>query len=211
MKEFWTTLVTCLVISLPACSNGPGGISEDRPSAPEDQVVEPERWPDRVREGHLSVVSEFALTVEPGEALDIEAFNISTGGDPVIHLLDRDTGQQLASSNTEADGVSARLTYRGPTARFILVVRSRIQNAAGTTDLLRNGQIWQQGVEFGGWHLAYSELPRNERLQIVHLPNGATGTQALYVLADNTHDIDFRTRGGSVGGAPDFIIPSDLV
>jgi hypothetical protein len=75
---------------------------------------------------------------------------------------------------------------------------------------LRNGQIWQQGVEFGGWHLAYSELPRNERLQIVHLPNGATGTQALYVLADNTHDIDFRTRGGSVGGAPDFIIPSDL-
>lgn len=203
-------LPACLIILLSACSNGPNKILDDRPSISTDQVFDFPKFVDRVREGQLSVINEFAVTIIPGEILEIATVNISQGGDPVIHLLDRDTGQQLAFGEAGTDGETAHLTYSGPSTNVILVIRSRIQNAAGTTNLFKNGQLWQQDVEFGGWHLAYAKLPRLEHLQMVHLPNGATGSLLLYVLATNNRDIDFRTKGGVIGGAPDFAIPSNL-
>lgn len=193
------------MLSLSACNP-----TANLPSAPTVQEVVSPRFVDRVREGHLSVINEFVLTTEPGDELVIATSNVSAGGDPVIHLLDQNTGEQLAIGETGAEGEAARLTYDGPSTQFILVVRSRIQNAGGSADLLKNGQPWQQDVEFGGWHLAYADLPRFEHLQMVHLPNGATGAQLLYVLASNHRDIAFRTKGGRRSGAPDFQIPSNL-
>lgn len=184
--------------------------SDNQAIVPVDQEVFSPRFVDRVRDGQLSVISEFVLASEPGEVLEIAPSNPSAGGDPVLHLLDKNTGEQLAIGETGSNGEAALVTYAGPSTEFILVVRSRIQNAGGTVDLLKNGQLWQQDVEFGGWHLAYAELPAFERLQMVHLPNGATGTQLLYVLASNNRDIAFRTKGGRPGGAPGFAITSNL-
>ena len=202
-------LAFVVVIATLGCLVG-GQASDHQLIAPTDQEAFSPRFVDRVREGHLSVINEFVLTTNSGEVLDIATSNVSAGGDPVIHLLDQNTGQQLAVGETGAEGQAARLSYSGPSTQFILVVRSRIQNSGGSADLLKNGQPWQQDVEFGGWHLAYAELPSFERLQMVHLPNGATGTQLMFVLAGNNRDIAFRIKGGRLGGAPGYAITSNL-
>ncbi|HEA19518.1 hypothetical protein LCGC14_0710610 [marine sediment metagenome] len=205
MNRYSTAMTACLMLSLSACNP-----TANLLSAPPGQEVVLPKFVDRVREGNLSVITEFVLTNPPGEVLDITTSNVSAGGHPVIHLLDQNTGQQLTVGETRTEGEPAHLTYSGSSTKFILVVRSRIQNAGGSVDLLKNGQPWKQDVEFGGWHLAYAELPRFEHLQMVHLPNGAIGTQLLYVLATNNRDIAFRTKGGRRSGAPDFAIPSNL-
>ena len=88
-----------LILVLSACGEGP--TSSNVPSAiiPVLEVTDPQRWQGRVRDGHVSVISEFALSLETNEVLEIETSNISPGGDPVMHLLDRQTGEQLASSS----------------------------------------------------------------------------------------------------------------
>lgn len=185
-------------------------ITDSLLEAPTDLVLFEEPVFDRYREHFVSKISEINLLVEPGEELEIVTANVSQGGDPALHLLKYGTKEQVAFDDSATGGPGIRLNYSGAGGVFTLVVRSRIQNAPGKTDLFKNGQAWHADVEFGGWHIAYSKLKKGEEFQTVTPPNGAVAGHVLYMLDEDNKGISFRRQGGSAGGATFFEIPDDL-
>lgn len=209
MQNFrYLSFLTVLILAFQYTTFAQAELS--RQISPSDGVLAPIPNPGRVREGHLPIITEYELTHVPGETLIIETSNVSKGSNPVLHLLDRESKQQVAFDDDGAGYTASRLTYSGASESLILVVRSHGSNTAGTADLLKNGQNWHLGIKFGGWHLAYRDLLKFERLQTVHMPNGSRGFQSLYVLDSNNEGIAFRSKGGKAGGATEFVIPSDL-
>ncbi len=179
--------------------------------APGDQVLAPDDYSyGPVRDGHVSTVSEYRLALGQGESITIETANISSGGDPVLHLLETG-GAQIAVDDNSGGGTAARIVYTSDTDKSVIVlVRSKIQNSAGTTDLMKNGELWKSGVAFAGWHNSYTSLLAGNQLRTTQQPNGATGIQRLYVLKPDNLGIDLRVSGGGPGGAAAAYIPQDL-
>jgi Metallo-peptidase family M12B Reprolysin-like len=135
-----------------------------------------------------------------GELATFETAELSGGSDPVLNIL-ASNGIHLAVDNNGAGGTAARLRFHAPLRGFyILVVRARSPGRTGTTTLLKNGEVFLRNVRFGGWQVGMSNLRAGEQLETTRLPNGAGGSQILYVLGRNGLTISKRAFGGGAGG-----------
>ncbi|CAN5516379.1 hypothetical protein BH23CHL2_BH23CHL2_05540 [soil metagenome] len=188
------------VLPLPVSAQAPPG---GNVAPPADQAVADDAWSAHVRSGYLTTVSEFQLSLAEGEELTLETANVSEGGNPVLHLIDAQTGREVAVDDDSGPGTAAHITLRpdGP-QELIVVVRSRMQETAGTADLLKNGEVWKTGVPFAGWHTAFEGLEPGEQLRSVHRPGGKGSTHRIYVINQrNDLSITLRAVGGGPNGA----------
>ncbi|CAN5552993.1 hypothetical protein BH23CHL2_BH23CHL2_01190 [soil metagenome] len=203
-------LAPSIAISLPRPAAAQTTVPIDVP-VPADQVVYEDFSSDRVRDGHISTVGEYRLSMVQGELVTIETANISEGGDPVLHLLETN-GQQLAVNDNGAGGTAARIVYHSDADKTVIVlVRSKSQNSAGAADLLKNGEVWKSGVKFAGWHNSYANLPNGEHLRTVQQPGGSTATHRIYILKPDKLGIELRVSGGGPGGAAAAYLHADYV
>jgi hypothetical protein len=192
----------------PALAQAPPG---DIYVPPDGQVVAGDTYGDRFRSGHVSVVSEFQLSLTGGEIVTIETANVSEGGDPVLHLIEAQGGKEIAVDDNSAGGTSPRVVYRPNEDKSVIVIlRSRNPDGAGTADLLNNGEAWKTGVPFAGWHNSYSGLLTGEQLRTVQQPNGSSGYHRIYVLKADGLGLEKRASGGSAAGATGVHIDSDF-
>lgn len=148
-----------------------------------------------------SIVSEYVVSLAANTPVTFRTTNLSIGSDPVLHLLDS-TGKEVALAGGGGTGVAEVLTYI-PTAsgNHTLVVRARSNATAGTCNIMMNSAAWTSGVKFGGWQTSLTNLRANESLETVKVPNGAQGTQLLYVLKSNGLGIELRGYGNGTAGA----------
>ena len=164
----------------------------------------------RLWQGEASPIPELAVSLARRETVTFETAALSSGADPVLHLLDA-RGHQVAVDDNGAGGKAARLRYRAPTAAtYRLVVRAASNATGGTADLLENGVRWRTGVRFGGWQLTLPALRAGETLESARLPNGAAPTHSLYLLAADGVGIEQRVLGGGVAGAAEFDLTHDV-
>jgi hypothetical protein len=154
-----------------------------------------------LHQGSASVVSEYLLSFSAGVPLTFETTNLSSGSDPVLHLL-TSAGTQVAVDDNSAGGTRARLSYTASaSATYRLVVRAKNSVTSGTCDLRRNGALYLTGVAFGGLPFSLSSLRASEAIETVRLPNGAGETHILYVLKTDGLGMAVRKEGGGTGGA----------
>ncbi len=145
-----------------------------------------------------------------GVPVTFRTSNLSLGGDPVLHLLNP-SGKEVALANAGGSGVAEQLTYTpAVSGNHTLVVRAYSSASEGTCDLTKNGLAWQSGVKFGGWQTSLTNLRAGEALETVKTPNGAQGTQLLYVLKSNGVGIELRGYGNGTAGAGYIAIATAL-
>lgn len=157
-------------------------------------------------DGEATVISEITVALTAGRSVVFETASTSAGGLPVMHLFDPSVVGDVAVSERIDAGQEARLTFTpAATKSFTLSVRAQGNATAGTCNLRMDGEPWQRGIEFGGWHFGMESLREIEQLQTVRLPNGAGSPHLLFVLDATGARAERRARGGGIAGAAELI------
>lgn len=95
------------------------------------------------------------LSIPQGGTVTFQTTNLSSGADPVMHLLRAAPGGSYfqVDYSDNYSGLNARISHTNQTSvtSFVLVLRSKSWDHRGTCDLLKNGAIHQVGAPVSGW------------------------------------------------------------
>lgn len=95
------------------------------------------------------------LSIPQGSSVIFQTTNLSSGGDPVLHLLRSNGtgGYTQVAYNDNYNGLNARIAYYNSSSitEFVLLLRSYDTDFFSTCDLMKNGVIHQAGVPVRGW------------------------------------------------------------
>ncbi|HHW95912.1 MAG: hypothetical protein ACOX51_06550 [Myxococcota bacterium] len=95
------------------------------------------------------------LSIPQGSSVIFQTTNLSSGGDPVLHLLRSNGagGYTQVAYNDNYNGLNARIAYYNSSSitEFVLLLRSYDTDFFSTCDLMKNGVIHQASVPVRGW------------------------------------------------------------
>jgi hypothetical protein len=109
-------------------------------------------------------------TLQAGHEYVLETRHLSAGGDTVLYLLQ--AGRQVAASDDRSakDASSSIRFTPAETGDYTVLVRAYDDASAGTCDLFIDGQINEQGLQFGGSVVPWNWRP-GDQFQTAHLPS----------------------------------------
>jgi len=194
------TLAVGVLLGLYGCTPAAPDVDGDDTTVGADNLrvvkSQPTATSARYLQGTASTVTTFYVTLTAGQQVRFQTTALTSGSDPVLHLLSP-AGVEVAVDDDGAGvgGTAARLTYvPSTTGSYRLIVRAYDTAKAGTCTLLRDGVTWQTGVPFAGWRVQASALSASEALQAVRSAGGARQLQ-MYLLKSNGVGIEAVTLG----------------
>ncbi|MEQ7009954.1 hypothetical protein ABN028_27635 [Actinopolymorpha sp. B17G11] len=154
----------------------------------------------RVWEVEPSSVTEVGYVLKKGQTVTVETTGLSSGADPVLHLLDRN-GRQVAMDDDSGPGQAARLTYTAPLrAPYYVVLRAASSATAGSATLVttRGKFRSERPVTFSRWSPTYlASLRGGEKITSVPLPGVKSTAHRLYLLGRDGRTIERRDVGAA--------------
>ena len=193
-------LLTCMAAG---CAMDAGDDSSHDSEEPVGTVTQTLAQTSMTGEIAAAVVREIPVSLRAGVTVVFQTTALTPGADPVLNLLSPAGVEVAADDNGAGSGKNALIVYTPPTAgTYRLVVRAATSAGGGTCSIARNGVPTWTGVAFSGGSTLMLSLRDKETLETVRLPNGATGSHAIYVLKRDSIGIERRSvAGGTAGGA----------
>jgi hypothetical protein len=151
-----------------------------------------------------TAVFELPIHLNANERVIFETRNLSSGADPILHLLspqasDAGSAFEVARDDDSLGNLAARIRYT-PTATgtYTIVLRAAWNGRGGTTDLYQNDQLIWPDLPFGGGFKRLEKLRKKETLTTVALPHSPF-EHFLYLIDDDGKMLERHRSDATLG------------
>ncbi len=155
----------------------------------------------QVKDGTATPVYEQSVTLTAGVETTFETRNLSSGADPVLHLLTSGGVDFARNDDADSSTRAARLTVK-PTVSgsYLLILHAYTPASAGTATIYRDGTALTGTVPVAGWRALVAGLRSGESLETVRRPGSAVTSQVMYIFDPDRQRIWQRVTGGGTAG-----------
>lgn len=155
----------------------------------------------QVQDRTAARVYERIVALPAGVETTFETRYLSSGADPVLHLL-RMNGVDFARNDDADEGTrAARLVVRPTVAgNYLLVMHAYTPSSAGSAVIFRNGRRMSLRIPVAGWRALVAGIRKGESLAIVRRPGNAVAYPVMYIFEDDGERIWQRVTGSAARG-----------
>jgi hypothetical protein len=149
-------------------------------------------------------VYERQVTLTAGVETTFETRDLSSGADPVLHLI-TPAGVDFARNDDADSGTrAARLTVKPiVSGTYVLVVHAYAPASSGTARIYRDGTSLGT-VPVGGWRAMVAGIRQGETLEVVRRPGEPLTRAVMYIFDPDQQRIWQRVTGGGTAGGLRF-------